>query len=590
MNQLPAHIQHSNPSNRSSKMSNYKNLTSQFKFNFLDLYIIISPIIFLYFSGIGNYIIGNPPLPCIGVCNKVIIDKGIFFFILGALYGLLLLKQIFASKNINFLISFRLTYAIAVVISIYGIYSFWGFELDDKWLIYKVSNNILKIGIPTWNLQDQINVSTSLIWPYLSVVAHALSGHEGWNIGIKALGLFIFFMSVLVSIKYFRKLNGVLPFLLGGLATYIPICLWELGGLETSLTILWSISVVALFYTNGSNSISAWIVLAAGILIRPEFGLASCSITLIYYFSSAKLAFKVRASIITLSSICIWGAYNKVLYNDWLPTPAYIKSIAGNIIFHNGQDALFVLTNGSMHYLSSILISLFISIAYFLFFKTLYASLFLKKSLAPNLRWLLCVGCGFISIALYHSISGYLHMGFTFRYLIPTNVGILAIGALLISDWKKLIFKINSVLMTQCAIFVICVTYVKDGEFSLTRATHRDAFSLNAYAGLMNEWKNVGIKLKEATLHEDKLWMHMGANLAGGAISNMYSLDGLYMPLMKSHFSDIRNCQGFDCAQYFNYIILQGADKQNWKVTIPNSQNFSIFDETSSLVVLKNQK
>lgn len=559
---------------------------NQFKFDFLNLYIIISPIIFLYFSGIGNYIIGTP-LPCIGVCNRVIIERGIFFFIFGALYGLLLLKQIFAVKSVYFLASFRLTYIIILLISIYGIYSFWGFELDDKWLIYKVSNNILKIGFPTWNLQDQINVSTSLIWPYLSVFAHVLSGHEGWNIGIKALGLFIFFISILVSIKYFRKFNGALPFLLGGLATYIPISLWELGGLETSLTILWSISIVALFYKNGSNSVPAWIVLAGGILVRPEFGLASCGTLLIYYFSSEKLALKVRASIITLSSICIWGAYNKILYNDWLPTPAYIKSNAGNIIFHNGQDALFVLTNGSMHYISSILISLFISIAYFLFFKALYASVFKKKILAPNMRWLLCVGCGFISIALYHSISGYLHMGFTFRYLIPTNVGILTIGALLIQDWKKVILKINLVLMTQCAIYIICVIYVKNGEFSLTRATHRDAFSLNAYAGLMEEWKNVGIKLKGVALPEDKLWMNMGANLAGGAISNMYSLDDLYMPLRKSNFSEIRNCQGFSCAQYFDYIILQGDVKQNWKTLIPNSHSFTIFDETPSLVILK---
>jgi hypothetical protein len=84
--------------------------------------------------------------------------------------------------------------------------------------------------------------------------------------------------------------------------------------------------------------------------------------------------------------------------------------------------------------------------------------------------------------------------------------------------------------------------------------------------------------------------MKDGADLAGGALSDMYSLDGLYAPLSKSAYPEIRNCSGWNCARYFDYIILQSLDQSIWMENVQNPSSFEVVTHTTSLLVLINTR
>jgi hypothetical protein len=558
--------------------------------------ILSFQLLFLYLTGIGNYLFGID-VPCIGVCNKYLIDKLYLIspMIAGSLVAIVLIyknnyEQVFEyikSKKIYLFILIALFFSCAILY-------FWDFDNDDKWMGYRITKNVIELGFPNWNAEEKINISTSLIWPYIGSLAHYF--HD-WNTGIKIIGISFYFACIFLIYKMKFKGSDNIYLLLFGFITYIPAYLWFLGGIETSLAIFWGLLVVYIFNRYGPEHILGWLVLSLGILVRPEFILASIYPLFHLIIFHRKQSLKITAIAFFICSIAFWLSYNKLLFNNWLPTPAYIKSFAGHIIFQNGQSKIFIIGNGVVHLISSICISIFLLISYisalFYTFQTIKnkfssARLASSEGQISHQESLVMIFLGFLSINIYHAYSGYMHMGFTFRYLLPANIAILAIGALLLRENSSVAKKTMLLLSVQAGVFITSLIFVFGGEFSLTRAKYRDGFSLSNYASFMQPWVKIGNTLHGLAKPGDRLWAKDGTNLAGSALSGMYSLDGLLTPLSYSVFPEIRNCQGFDCAKYFDYIFLQNTDIKNWPELVESPKNYSIIIENPTIIVLKN--
>jgi hypothetical protein len=67
------------------------------------------------------------------------------------------------------------TIALAILVSI------WNFDLDDKWVYYRVSENVLSSGLPLWNLNEHALVGASFFYPYLLSIGHFFGGPLQWS-------------------------------------------------------------------------------------------------------------------------------------------------------------------------------------------------------------------------------------------------------------------------------------------------------------------------------------------------------------------------------------------------------------------------
>jgi hypothetical protein len=71
-----------------------------------------------------------------------------------------------------------------------GIAAFlWPFNLDDKWIYYRTSLNVLSSGLPILNTGEWFNINTSFLYPYLTAPGHFLGDFRAWETWTKVLGL-----------------------------------------------------------------------------------------------------------------------------------------------------------------------------------------------------------------------------------------------------------------------------------------------------------------------------------------------------------------------------------------------------------------
>lgn len=552
---------------------------------------------FLFFSGVLENYFGLFP-ECIGVCNipetKSILAQLPLLIICFCLLAFATKKNFFSTKfHSDFWVERRAQFLVFITGLIVTVLFGWNTDLDDKWLVYRVSMNVLRSGLPVWNLEDKINLSTSLIWPYVATIAHFF---KSYDLGIKVIGIAIYCISIILLILFLKTPSYSRYFAVVGVATYFPVSYWTLGGLETSICVLWITFVILTFHRRGIHSLLPWFVMSLGIFFRPELILVpiSSAVAYVLLFSTSKLRSLLIGLVIT-TQVGVWLFYNKFFFGDFFPTPAYIKSVLNNI-FMMGESRSFVIYNSSIHFLSSIFISIFLCVAYCLAIKIFIKS-FKKKPSADGIDALVLVLLiGFLSVGLYHIVGGYNHMGFVFRYFIPVNYAVVIIISLGLTSPKNIpssllsVGGLISITLAQLLIFIFSAGYVQNVELSLTRAKHRDAFAGAAYSSMMKEWRGVGISLASIREPGDRLWMKDGANLAGGALSGMYSLDGFYAPLRKSAYPEIRNCNSWGCARYFDYIILQSHDASIWMENVREPDAYKVELRTPSLLVLKNTR
>ena len=474
-------------------------------------------------------------------------------------------------------------------------------DSDDRWLEYRISKNILEYGLYYWNPYELINISTPVIWNYIASSAHILSHvfNISWESSIKILGLSIYTGTAICIYRIDFQNNYIKVFIFIGVVAYFPLAYWSISGLESGLCAFWLLFIFNRFYSTGPSGLN-WLFYCLIIFIRPEFIIApliSMVANLVSEFRKKAYVDLLSPFLIFLSVSLAWLLFNKLIWNDWFPTPFYLKSI-----FHSpflaGFTWSFKSYNALIHFLSSVFQSIFLCISLLIIIAVCFKYIFTKGyrlQIKDSEKTIIHLTIGLSCVAGYHIISGYQHMSYVFRYFVPENIGFIFLSGLLLResmfsslrlDTNRLRTYLFAATLIQLIIFISTAFYVNKVELSLTRAKHRDAFSGDAYSALMKDWHKVGEKLKSIELPNDRLWAKDGTNLAGAAVTNMYALDGYYSPLWRSMFKSIRECKDWECANYFNYVMLR-KDDESWKKALSRDR-FVVLFEGEGILVLKN--
>lgn len=567
-------------------------------------FLLIYTILFLYFSGIFENLNGNFP-ECIGVCNNPNINNPILLFGISLLFLILILvhDKLFIYLNINNLNKNIFYISITTIIILLFYITSWDMDSDDKWLGYRISKNVIEHGLHYWNPRELINISTSTVWPYVASLAHLAVEYLGikWELAIKLLGLSIYALIGIYIYKMKINSNTVKMFIFTGVISYFPLVYWSISGLETVLACLLIIIIINNVYMYGFTP-KTWVLYGSIIFIRPEFIIApAVSILINILFNKNKKYFarfiipSLSLGIVTL----LWVLINYFIWGDPFPTPFYLKSL-----FHSPfTDSLtwyFKGTNALIHLVSSFLQSTFLLFGICLLFYVSFNLIFRWKSNLINNEVMIravTLFIGFFAVAIYHVISGYMHMSYVFRYFLPVNIAFIVLSGLVLyimQDQNKpneLIKKTTlfGFTLIQCLVFYISGTYSSNVELSLTRAKHRDAFSGEEYSLIMRGWRDIGNTLRSIEAPDDRIWVKDGTNLAGAALTNMYALDGYYSPLKMSKFDSIKNCSSIiTCAQHFNYVMAREDDGDAKELL--KDKKYTILIKEHGVVVYKNHE
>jgi hypothetical protein len=120
------------------------------------------------------------------------------------------------------------TIALAILVSI------WNFDLDDKWVYYRVSENVLSSGLPLWNLNEHALVGASFFYPYLLSIGHFFGGPLQWSNYEKVIGVLFHFSAIAVVLRYFG-LTAIGLLCSATILLFEPSLQWALGGLRPRL-------------------------------------------------------------------------------------------------------------------------------------------------------------------------------------------------------------------------------------------------------------------------------------------------------------------------------------------------------------------
>ena len=565
------------------------------------LFFLSYLLIFLFATGLLENIFFDQPY-CIGICNGLPSDlftNSALFFV--SFFLIFLLYKKFYLENNIFINKLNIKFVLLVVfICISFLFPFGiQMEIDDKWLLYRISYNLLNTGLPSWNIQDNINISTPVIWPYLVSIFHFFSD---WGMATKLFGFIIyFFMGIIIF--YLKKINYEQKILLYvGVMLYFPFAFWSFSTYETPFTTLIIFYSTYLFYTKGFNSKVAWSLFSSTIFLRPEMLLVIGSAWLIYCFLNKKIYSKTMFIFIAFG--CLYFFYNIYFFDDLLPQTGYSKWLGNAFALSND---FYKILNSLLHLLPSFLINIFI------FFSFIFTSkyLFKNKNKKENYIFLSLWSAYFIGL-IYHVTNGYMHMGYTFRYFAPFIVGMFSVSVFFYKDFVKELayfLKINKyvlfkyILIFQTFIFIFCSFYTYAADVSLTRAFHRDAMSQTALNAHIKSWKKSAIifkkKLQQDGISNEKIiYSGDGSWLIGVSLSHLQNVDDFFSPLKKSSNNNIKKCLTLSNEKKsiclykdaFDFVILQGDKIKNYKTEIKGLENYQVYfkDYRETIMVLRN--
>jgi hypothetical protein len=471
--------------------------------------------------------------------------------------------------------------ALAIIASI------WNFDLDDKWVYYRVSENVLSSGLPLWNSNERALVGASFFYPYLLSIGHFFDGPEQWSNFEKIIGVMFHFAAAAIVLRYFG-LTAI------GLVCSITILLfepslqWALGGLETSLTTLWIVVAIILYMRRGEDNWLFWLMCGLLIYIRPDAILLGVGAFIGRFLREpGALRRHIVAGLIFSAPILVFLASNQILFGFPLPLVFLVKgwncAYCGDFPFYSR------ISIGMIHMLSGISVSILLSLLFCLAIPFLVQETRISRNIARPvvtdfpLQFDLMLGFAFY--LGYHVVGGYQHMNFTFRYWIPGLMG----AAVVIGDIIRQALSARPIDLTSAAlprvaarllttpvlIGLLASQIVQSGfatyegkhiDITLTVAPLRDQFTVDSYAEYLASWYQAGHDLSSVVTKDDKMFL-MQAMMAG-AFTKGYLVDQFYFPPQASKFSDLRQCvsQPFDqlnCAILYDYYIAVD-DRQTW--------------------------
>jgi hypothetical protein len=473
--------------------------------------------------------------------------------------------------------------AVAFVI----IASIWNFDLDDKWVYYRVSENVLSSGLPLWNLNERALVGASFFYPYLLSIGHFFGGAEQWSNFEKIIGVLFHFAAVAMILRYFG-LTAIGLICSAALLLYEPSLQWALGGLETSLTTLWIIVAVILYMRRGDDHWLFWLMCGLLIYIRPDAILLGVGTFVGRFLREPTLLRKhIVTGLIFSAPILVYLVSNQILFGFPLPLVFLVKG--WNCAFCGNLPLYERIPMGMIHMLSGISVSVLLGLLLFLAISFLVKDTRVSRNIAQPvvtafpLQFDLMLG--FLCYLGYHVGGGYQHMNFTFRYWIPGLMGAAVVSGDIIRqalpnmaaafEGGALSGIAARLLTTPVLIGLVTLQIVQSSfatyegkhiDITLTVAPMRDHFSVDSYAEFLTAWRQGGHDLSSVITKDDRLFL--GPAMMTGALTQGYLVDQFYFPPRVSSYWDLRECvpqlpDQFNCAILYDYFIPLG-DRQSW--------------------------
>jgi hypothetical protein len=465
--------------------------------------------------------------------------------------------------------------AVALVI----IWSIWNFDLDDKWVYYRVSENVLSSGLPLWNVKERALVGASFFYPYVLSIGHFFGGPDQWSNFEKIIGVFFHFAAVAVVLGYFG-LSAIGLACSAALLLYEPSLQWALGGLETSLTTLWIIIAVILYMRRGQDHWLFWLMCGLLIYIRPDAILLGVGTFVGRFLREPTLLRKhMVAGLIFSAPILVYLASNQILFGFPLPLVFLVKG--WNCAFCGNLPLYDRIPMGMIHMLSGISVSVLVGLLLFLGMSFLVQKTRISRNVARPVMTTLPqqfdLMLGFLCYLGYHVGGGYQHMNFTFRYWIPGLMGAAVVsGDIIRQAMPKMTTAPEAgalsgiaarLLTTPVLIGLLALQIVQSGfatyegkniDITLTVAPMRDDFSVDSYATFLDSWRQAGQDLSPMVTKDDRLFL--GPAMMTGALTDGYLVDQFYFPPRVSSYWDLRQCvpqlpDQFNCAILYDYYI-----------------------------------
>lgn len=497
-----------------------------------------------------------------------------------------------------------LALCISSAVALAILWSIWNFDLDDKWVYYRVSENILSSGLPLWNVNERALVGASFFYPYLLSIGHFFGGPEQWSNYEKIIGVAFHFAAVVVVLRYFG-LTAIGLVCSAALLLFEPSLQWALGGLETSLTTLWIILAVILYMRRGEDNWLFWLMCGLLIYIRPDAILLGVGTFIGRFLRDPKdLRRHILTGAIFSTPILIFLAANQILFGFPLPLVFLVKgwncAYCGDFPFYSRIPI------GMIHMLSGISVSILLSLLFCLAIPFLVQETRISRNVARPvvttfpLQFDLMLG--FALYLGYHVVGGYQHMNFTFRYWIPGLIGAAVVSGDIIRQrlsvratgltGAPLTSVAAQLLTTPVVIGLLASQMLQSGfathegkyvDIGLTVAPWRDHFSVDSYADFLVSWYQAGRDLSSVVTERDRLFL--GPAMMTGALTKGYLIDHFYFPQKESKYRDLRECKpqitdAFNCAILFDYYITF-VDRQTW----PSSHE--LWKEYRTIAVLK---
>jgi hypothetical protein len=461
--------------------------------------------------------------------------------------------------------------ALAILVSI------WNFDLDDKWVYYRVSENVLSSGLPLWNVNERALVGASFFYPYLLSIGHFFGGPEQWSNFEKVIGVAFHFAALAVVLRYFG-LTAIGLLCSAMVLLFEPSLQWALGGLETSFTTLWIIVAIILYMRRGADNWLFWLMCGLLIYIRPDAILLGVGAFIGRFLREpTQLRRLIITGLVFSAPILVYLVSNQVLFGFPLPLVFLVKG--WNCAYCGNYPLYSRIPIGMIHMLSgisvSVLLGLLLSLAISFLVQKTRISRNITQPVVTAFPLQFDLMLGFAVYLGYHVVGGYQHMNFTFRYWIPGLIGAAIVGGEIIRqvlsnkatdlNGATLSGIASRLLTVPVLVGLLALQIVQSGfatyegkhvDITLTVAPWRDHFSVDSYAGFLVSWYQAGHDLAAVVTKDDRLFL--GPAMMTGALTEGYLVDQFYFPPRESKYWDLRQCKpelSDHCAILFDYYI-----------------------------------
>lgn len=445
----------------------------------------------------------------------------------------------------------------ALVATLALIAYFWPFDLDDKWIYYRISANVLKTGLPLWNATDPIFVGASFVYPYLLAPGHFLGDWPIWEIFQKTSGALTHLLCAAVVFRHFRK-SALGLVSATSVALFMPAALWSLGGLDVTFATLWLLLALTYYLRHPSSNVVFWFLCGCMMWIRPDGILVGVGAWLTQFLRDPRPL--VRHFVRGLAFSVPILAYFAVNYQkSGLPMPTVFYVKGWNKAFSGNYPLYYDMYIGGTHMVSAILTS--VGITLFVCLAVANAGRLIRFRRqgwmwqgggggAPHAD--LLVGC--LLYLGYHVVGGYQHMNFAFRYWLPGIVCVAMVAANLfrtdlggdrptlrghsLVQWlqRPTAFGLLCAVLTLQAFTIGFFT--KHIDITPTISPLRDRFSVMSYAGYIRSWMEAGNYLRPKVTENDRIFLYAG--MASGAFTDAYLVDQFYLPPHLTRFEELR--------------------------------------------------